>query len=221
MIYYIILYKVISHILLYSIIPYEDCHTDVVNHVRFHPADTSKLLSGAEDNLIALRSAGRRGIHYYYHLLFLLLLFYIIIIIIILIDICIIDICIIVDICIIIIIIIIIIIVVIINNRGQPDRAPLSGSEGWRIAGVRGLLRGFSCFRTFGNNFPSFCMIGLFVHLRKIYRTPPHVKTPPSTTLSAERTKTLGQLSNACLGDCMFFLATGILTLSQLQTATH
>ena len=61
MIYYIILYKVISHILLYSIIPYEDCHTDVVNHVRFHPADTSKLLSGAEDNLIALRSAGRRG----------------------------------------------------------------------------------------------------------------------------------------------------------------
>jgi len=33
---------------------YRDCHTDVVNHVRFHPVDTAKLLSGAEDNLVVL-----------------------------------------------------------------------------------------------------------------------------------------------------------------------
>lgn len=34
---------------------YKDCHTDVVNHVRFHPAEGgTKLLSGAEDNLVVL-----------------------------------------------------------------------------------------------------------------------------------------------------------------------
>ncbi|CAK0791718.1 unnamed protein product [Prorocentrum cordatum] len=33
---------------------YKDCHTDVVNHVRFHPVDTSRLLTGAEDNLVVL-----------------------------------------------------------------------------------------------------------------------------------------------------------------------
>jgi len=33
---------------------YKDTHTDTVNHVRFHPVDTSKLLSGSMDNLIAL-----------------------------------------------------------------------------------------------------------------------------------------------------------------------
>jgi len=33
---------------------YNEIHTDVVNHVRFHPVDTSKLLSGAEDNLVVV-----------------------------------------------------------------------------------------------------------------------------------------------------------------------
>lgn len=33
---------------------YKDIHTDVVNHVRFHPVETNKLLSGAEDNLVVL-----------------------------------------------------------------------------------------------------------------------------------------------------------------------
>jgi len=33
---------------------YKDSHTDVVNHVRFHPVDTTKLLSGAEDNLVVV-----------------------------------------------------------------------------------------------------------------------------------------------------------------------
>eukprot|EP00929_Paragymnodinium_shiwhaense_P119461 TRINITY_DN91365_c0_g1_i1.p1 TRINITY_DN91365_c0_g1~~TRINITY_DN91365_c0_g1_i1.p1 ORF type:complete len:396 (-),score=37.46 TRINITY_DN91365_c0_g1_i1:51-1238(-) len=33
---------------------YKDMHCDVVNHVRFHPVDTTKLISGAEDNLVAL-----------------------------------------------------------------------------------------------------------------------------------------------------------------------
>jgi len=33
---------------------YKDCHTDVVNHVRFHPVDTTKLLTGAEDNLVTV-----------------------------------------------------------------------------------------------------------------------------------------------------------------------
>mmetsp|Transcript_31309 Transcript_31309/g.73002 ORF Transcript_31309/g.73002 Transcript_31309/m.73002 type:complete len:365 (+) Transcript_31309:153-1247(+) len=33
---------------------YRDCHTDVVNHVRFHPVDTTKMISGAEDNLVVI-----------------------------------------------------------------------------------------------------------------------------------------------------------------------
>lgn len=33
---------------------YKDWHTDVVNQVRFHPLDTSKMLSGAEDNLVVI-----------------------------------------------------------------------------------------------------------------------------------------------------------------------
>mmetsp|Transcript_86969 Transcript_86969/g.246584 ORF Transcript_86969/g.246584 Transcript_86969/m.246584 type:complete len:380 (-) Transcript_86969:63-1202(-) len=33
---------------------YKESHTDVVNHVRFHPVDTTKLLSGADDNLVVL-----------------------------------------------------------------------------------------------------------------------------------------------------------------------
>mmetsp|Transcript_31854 Transcript_31854/g.49539 ORF Transcript_31854/g.49539 Transcript_31854/m.49539 type:complete len:368 (+) Transcript_31854:29-1132(+) len=33
---------------------YKDSHTDVVNHVRFHPVDSTKLLSGAEDNLVVV-----------------------------------------------------------------------------------------------------------------------------------------------------------------------
>eukprot|EP00927_Polykrikos_kofoidii_P078548 TRINITY_DN75361_c0_g1_i1.p1 TRINITY_DN75361_c0_g1~~TRINITY_DN75361_c0_g1_i1.p1 ORF type:complete len:409 (-),score=64.93 TRINITY_DN75361_c0_g1_i1:135-1319(-) len=33
---------------------YKDAHTDVVNHVRFHPVDTWKLLSGSEDNLVTV-----------------------------------------------------------------------------------------------------------------------------------------------------------------------
>ena len=30
----------------------QECHTDVVNHVRFHPS--GQLLSGAEDNLVVV-----------------------------------------------------------------------------------------------------------------------------------------------------------------------
>lgn len=33
---------------------YKDSHTDVVNHVRFHPVETHKLLTGAEDNLVVI-----------------------------------------------------------------------------------------------------------------------------------------------------------------------
>mmetsp|Transcript_25030 Transcript_25030/g.74681 ORF Transcript_25030/g.74681 Transcript_25030/m.74681 type:complete len:380 (+) Transcript_25030:133-1272(+) len=33
---------------------YKESHTDVVNHVRFHPGDTTRLLSGAEDNLVVV-----------------------------------------------------------------------------------------------------------------------------------------------------------------------
>lgn len=33
---------------------YKDSHTDVVNHVRFHPIDNRKLLTGAEDNLVVV-----------------------------------------------------------------------------------------------------------------------------------------------------------------------
>merc|ERR1719204_717268 len=33
---------------------YRDCHTDTVNRVRFHPVDTSRLLTGGVDNLIVL-----------------------------------------------------------------------------------------------------------------------------------------------------------------------
>lgn len=33
---------------------FKDSHTDVVNHVRFHPAESQKLLTGAEDNLVVV-----------------------------------------------------------------------------------------------------------------------------------------------------------------------
>ncbi|CAE8715758.1 unnamed protein product, partial [Polarella glacialis] len=33
---------------------YKDSHTDVVNHVRFHPVDSTQLYSGAEDNLVVV-----------------------------------------------------------------------------------------------------------------------------------------------------------------------
>eukprot|EP00931_Biecheleriopsis_adriatica_P004707 TRINITY_DN106337_c0_g1_i1.p1 TRINITY_DN106337_c0_g1~~TRINITY_DN106337_c0_g1_i1.p1 ORF type:complete len:389 (-),score=73.43 TRINITY_DN106337_c0_g1_i1:3-1169(-) len=33
---------------------FKDSHTDVVNHVRFHPIETHKLFTGAEDNLVVL-----------------------------------------------------------------------------------------------------------------------------------------------------------------------